>query len=279
VNTNLEFNFSEEVVPVSGNITIYRSSNNIILQVIDVTGDNITTSGTQVIVNPDRDLPYDLSFYVNIDAGAFRDLRGNDFDGLVSSSTDTGMRFTTEQSVGDPDIISPTLTKVSPTLDEADVRLDTLLVFTFSEQPILDVTGSITVYNAMDNTVIQTFDVTGPHVTITGTQVVVKPPIYLPANTAIYVNIGSNALLDNAGNNFAGLDSSISGNGMRFTTIDPTKTRLFDIIKFCQDKKCQQNIQYNRLKTGGNDPSMSSAMRYAQYVRSTKPKSNQLTYL
>ena len=276
VNTNLEFNFSEEIVPVNGNITIYRSSNNIILQVIDVTSDNVTISGTHVIVNPDRDLPYDLSFYVNIDAGAFQDLRGNDFNGLVSSSTNTGMRFTTEQSIGDPDVISPTLTKISPSLDEEDVRIDTLLVFTFSEQPILDVTGSITIYNAMDNTVIQTVDVTGPHVTITGTQVVVKPPIYLPVNTAIYVNIGSNALLDSAGNNFAGLDSSISGNGMRFTTIDPTKTRLFDIIRFCQDKKCQQNIRYNQLKTGGNDPSMSSAMRYAQYVRSAKPRKNQL---
>ena len=277
VNTNFEFIFSEEVLPVSGNITIYRSSNNIILQIIDVTSENVTTSGTQVIVDPGRDLPPDLSFYVNIDAGAFQDLRGNDFAGLTSSSIDTGMRFSTEQSLGDPDIISPTLTKISPTLNETSVRLDTLLVFTFSEQPILDVTGSITVYNAMDNTIIQTLDVTGPHVTITEKQVIAKPPIYLPPNTAIYVNISSNALLDSAGNNFAGLNSSISDNGMRFTTVDPTKTRLFDIVRFCQDKKCQQNIRYNRLKTGGNDPSMSAAMRYAQYVRSTKPKANQLT--
>ena len=103
------------------------------------------------------------------------------------------------------------------------------------------------------------------------------PPVYLPDNTLIYVNISSNAFLDVDGNNYAGLDSSIPGSGMRFTTVNLAQTRLFDIIKFCQDRKCQQNIQYNRLKTGGNDPSMSAAMRYAQYVRGTKPRSNQST--
>ena len=166
-----------------------------------------------------------------------------------------------------PDITSPTLSSISPILNATGVRLDTLLVFTFSEEPILDVTGSITIHNSMDNTIIQTLDITGSHVTITGKQVVARPPIYLPPNTGIYVNISSNALLDSAGNNFGGLDSSTSDTGMRFTTIDPTTTRLFDIVRFCQDKKCQQNIDYNRLKTGGNDPSMSSSMRFAQYVR------------
>ena len=122
-------------------------------------------------------------------------------------------------------------------------------------------------YRAADDTLIHLFDITGPHVTITDTQVIVKPPVILPPNTLIYVNIGSNALLDSAGNNFGGLDSSIPDTGMRFTTIDPTKTRLFDIVRFCQDKKCQQDIDYKNLKTGGNDPSMSSSMRYAQYVR------------
>ena len=267
LNSNIEVTFSEDVVIGSGNITIHRSSNDIILQIIDVTDSNVTLNRNQVIINPDRDLPVELSLYVNIDSGAFKDLRGNDFAGLDSSSLNTGIRFTTIDSETDPDIISPTLSSISPILNATGVRLDTLLVFTFSEEPILDVTGSITIHNSMDNTIIQTLDITGYHVTITGKQVVARPPIYLPPNTGIYVNISSNALLDSAGNNFGGLDSSTSDTGMRFTTIDPTTTRLFDIVRFCQDKKCQQNIDYKRLKTGGNDPSMSSSMRYAQYVR------------
>ena len=267
LNSNIELTFSEDVVIGRGNITIYRSSNDIILQIIDVTDSNVTVNLNQVIINPDRELPPELSLYINIDSGAFKDLRGNDFAGLDSSSLNTGIRFTTEQSVGDPDIISPTLRSIYPELNATKIKQGISLVFNFSEKPILDVNGNISMYRASDDTLIHVFDVTGPHVTITGTQVVVKPPVILPPNTLIYVNIGSNALLDSAGNNFGGLDSSIPDTGMRFTTIDPTTTRLFDIVRFCQDKKCQQDINYKRLNTGGNDPSMSSSMRYAQYVR------------
>lgn len=53
--------------------------------------------------------------------------------------------------------------------------------------------------------------------------------------------------------------------------------KMFDIVKFCQDKKCQQNIRYNRLKTGGNDPTLPAALRYSQYVRTTKPLITQVT--
>uniref|UniRef100_A0A6C0IKV8 Uncharacterized protein n=1 Tax=viral metagenome TaxID=1070528 RepID=A0A6C0IKV8_9ZZZZ len=53
--------------------------------------------------------------------------------------------------------------------------------------------------------------------------------------------------------------------------------RMFDIVKFCQDKKCQQNIKYNQLKTGGNDPTLPAALRYSQMVRTVKPKANQET--
>ena len=267
LNSNIELTFSEDVVIGRGNIIIYRSSNNIILQVIDVTSPNVSIVKNQVIINPDRDFPVELSLYVNIDSGAFKDLRGNEFAGLDSSSLNTGIRFTTIESETDPDIISPTLRSIYPELNATKVKQGISLVFNFSEKPILDVNGNISMYRASDDTLIHEFDITGPHVTITDTQVVVKPPVILPPNTLIYVNIGSNALLDSAGNNFAGLDSSIPDTGMRFTTIDPTTTRLFDIVRFCQDKKCQQNIDYKRLKTGGNDPSMSSSMRYAQYVR------------
>jgi hypothetical protein len=37
-----------------------------------------------------------------------------------------------------------------------------------------------------------------------------------------------------------------------------------NIFKFCEKKKCERNVQYNKLKTGGNDPNMSSRMLCAQ---------------
>jgi hypothetical protein len=48
----------------------------------------------------------------------------------------------------------------------------------------------------------------------------------------------------------------------------------FDIIKFCENNKTgyDANVQYVKLTTGGNDPTMSKAMRYAQYIRNTNIK-------
>lgn len=275
LDSNLVFTFSEDILANSGNITIYRTSNNIILQIIDVTSSNVTISGRNVVVNPSRDLPSDLSVYVNIDSGAFQDGGNNHFVGLDSSiSSGLRMRFKTRQTSVPRSNIPPTLISISPALNETNVRLDTPLVFNFSES-VINVSGNIHIYNVNTNELLQTIDVNSSRVKIDRKKVTVFPPVYLPENLPVYVNISSNAFLDVDGNNYAGLDSSTAGSGMRFTTVNLTQTRLYDIIKFCQDKKCQQNIQYNRLKTGGNDPSMSAAMRYAQYVRGAKPRPTQ----
>lgn len=51
--------------------------------------------------------------------------------------------------------------------------------------------------------------------------------------------------------------------------------RTFDILQWCADNKGRQaldkNVQYEKQATGGNDPSITKAMRYAQYVRNSKP--------
>ena len=53
--------------------------------------------------------------------------------------------------------------------------------------------------------------------------------------------------------------------------------RKFDILQWCADNRGRQaldaNVQYEKQATGGNDPSITKAMRYSQYVRNAKPKS------
>ena len=53
--------------------------------------------------------------------------------------------------------------------------------------------------------------------------------------------------------------------------------RTFDILQWCADNKGRHaidaNVQYAKQATGGNDPSITKAMRYSQYVRNAKPKS------
>lgn len=51
--------------------------------------------------------------------------------------------------------------------------------------------------------------------------------------------------------------------------------RTFDILKWSAGDRNRQaldtNVQYSKKVTGGNDPTITKAMRYAQYVRSAKP--------
>ena len=42
---------------------------------------------------------------------------------------------------------------------------------------------------------------------------------------------------------------------------------MFNIIKFCEDKKNCNYAGYNKLVTSTNNPKQSERMRYAQYVR------------
>jgi hypothetical protein len=54
--------------------------------------------------------------------------------------------------------------------------------------------------------------------------------------------------------------------------------RKFDILQWCADNRGRHaldtNVQYVKQATGGNDPSITKAMRYSQYVRNAKPHPN-----
>ena len=58
--------------------------------------------------------------------------------------------------------------------------------------------------------------------------------------------------------------------------------RQFDILQWCADNRGRQaidaNVQYAKQATGGNDPSITKAMRYAQYVRNAKPRGTTITH-
>ena len=47
---------------------------------------------------------------------------------------------------------------------------------------------------------------------------------------------------------------------------------MFDIDKFCKEKKECAKVDYLKKSTGGNDPSISQKMRYAEYLRTNKSK-------
>lgn len=93
VDSNLVITFSENVDAEGGNITIKRNSDNSTVEVIDVTGAQVTGSGTDTItIDPTSDLESATGYYILIDAGAFGDTSGNTYMGI---SDTTSWDFTT----------------------------------------------------------------------------------------------------------------------------------------------------------------------------------------
>ncbi|MGN6292980.1 MAG: DUF2341 domain-containing protein [Chitinophagaceae bacterium] len=86
-NIDLVMQFATDVKKGTGNITIYRTSNNSIVEQISVNSSNVTISGSTVTINPTSDLPSQTDVYVLIDAGAILDLDNNPFAGINNTAT------------------------------------------------------------------------------------------------------------------------------------------------------------------------------------------------
>lgn len=90
---NLAVTFSENIQKgTTGNITVKRSSDNAVIQTTAVTSASVTVSGATATI-PFSGLAYSTGYYINIDAGAFKDLAGNSYAGI---STTTTWTFTTQ---------------------------------------------------------------------------------------------------------------------------------------------------------------------------------------
>ena len=57
----------------------------------------------------------------------------------------------------------------------------------------------------------------------------------------------------------------------------PKQNSMFNIAKFCKEQKDCANVEYFKVATAGNDPSISKAMRYSQYVNTQKGKTVQIS--
>ena len=100
VDANIVLNFSENVDAESGNITIKKTSDDSTVETIDVSGGQVSGSGTsQITVNPSSDLDNEVEYYLLIDATAFDDALGNSYAGISST---TALSFTSVSSNSNP---------------------------------------------------------------------------------------------------------------------------------------------------------------------------------
>ena len=96
-DANIVLNFSEIVNKETGNITIKKTSDNSIVETIDVTSSKVTGDGsTQITINPTSDFFGGFEYYVLIDATAFDDVSSGSYAGISST---TALSFTVESMV------------------------------------------------------------------------------------------------------------------------------------------------------------------------------------
>ncbi|WP_373537267.1 Ig-like domain-containing protein [Microcoleus sp.] len=207
VGANLVVSFSEAVVKGTGNIVIKKVSDNSVVETIDVTSTNVTVSGSTVTVNPTADLAQGTGYYVEIAAGAIKDIAGNNYAGTTGA---TAWNFNTAVAA---DTTAPTAT-FTPADNATTVAVAANLVVTLSEA-VQKGTGNIVIKKVSDNSVVETINVTAANVTVTGSTVTVNPTADLAPGTGYYVEIAAGAIKDIAGNNYAGTTGATAWN---FTT-------------------------------------------------------------
>ncbi|MCY2987580.1 MAG: Ig-like domain-containing protein, partial [Planctomycetota bacterium] len=89
---NLVITFSKNVQKGSGNILLKRSSDNSVVETIAVSSAAVTISGATATIDPAITLAGSAGYYVEVAAGVFEDLAGNDFAGISGA---TAWCFTT----------------------------------------------------------------------------------------------------------------------------------------------------------------------------------------
>jgi methionine-rich copper-binding protein CopC len=81
--------FNEAVLPGSGNFTI-RDGSSVVRSIAVGDSSQVTVRGNTVTLDPSSDLPAGRPYSITVDAGALRDVAGNPFAGLLST---TGWNF------------------------------------------------------------------------------------------------------------------------------------------------------------------------------------------
>jgi len=105
VNDNIVLTFSEAVDAESGNILIKKSSDDSIVETIDVTGSKVSGSGsTTITINPSSTLDQATGYYITIAATAFDSANSASYAGISDATT---LNFNTGASdpLADKDVV------------------------------------------------------------------------------------------------------------------------------------------------------------------------------
>lgn len=99
---------------------------------------------------------------------------------------------------------NPIIASLSPTDNATGIAINTDLIITF-DKDIVKGTGSIVIKNASDDSTVETINVTGSNVIVTGKIAKITPSIALKKSNSYYVLIDNGTFKDTSNNPFLGI--------------------------------------------------------------------------
>lgn len=153
--------------------------------------------------------------WLTLGSGQWRGLGFGAGQFLAVGDTSNGGASRTIASTDTPDTTAPSLVQQSPSDGATGIEYTTNITFTFSENVGPGPGHHVTIKKVSDNSTVTSIDASSSQVTFSGATVTVNPTVDLPTSTAMYVLIDRGAILDIAGNGYAGISSS---SGYQFTT-------------------------------------------------------------
>jgi Calcineurin-like phosphoesterase/Bacterial Ig-like domain/Purple acid Phosphatase, N-terminal domain len=203
----LTINFNEAIQKGSGNILIRE--NGVITQTIAVGSAAVAVAGSSATIDP-TDFSPGATVNIEMAAGVFRDLAGNNYAGISNATT---WNF----NIINPDLSPPAVLSFIPADNAVNIALNSSLSVTFNE-PISKGSGNIII---RENAVItQTIDVSSVAVTINGNTASINPADFSPG-AIVNIEMATGVFRDTAGNNYAGIADLTTWN---FSTIPPDLT-------------------------------------------------------
>ena len=196
---HLSLNFNEPIKKGTGNIVIKANGN--VSQTINVLSDSVSISGNVVSITPLGFIGAD-AINIEIQAGAFRDIAGNSFSGIADALS---WNFVVAN-----DIAAPTadMALSIPADGATNVGRNIPLILRFNEI-IKKGIGHILIKE--NGTILQTIDVTGTNVTLSGNDAIIAHSNFT-AGAGLNIEIDQGAFKDMSNNNYAGINNATRWN-------------------------------------------------------------------
>ena len=211
VNDNIVLNFSEAVDAESGNIIIYKSSDDSQVESIPVGNSKVSGSGsTEITINPNTTLDSLTTYYVQVAATAFDDSSSNSYAGITDTTT---LNFTTA------DVEAPTLT-FSPLDGATGIADNTNITITFDEAIRNTDNSELTDTNVDSLITLKETNSSGSNIDFDATIdsdkkiITINPDSDFSSQQVVYVAIG--ATVEDSS------DNAISASNITFTVAAPT---------------------------------------------------------